>query len=363
MTGTASPATGADTATSQTHLCPVDLLGTGLELHTTPLDASITLDESWAPYVQTDLTVAMPDSATLAVIDPRADQSLSVSPGYAGYVAEQSYGLWLREATPDWRGGTVRLVGQSAECLAQDVSLLTTIGTYSATSNVVDVVDDILDTTVPGFSPVLSGFPAGTLGAAMDVAAGSDVWDVVTDLVDRVGGWVYAAAQQAFVFTTRPTTTGTPVLELFTGDGGTVTDMDETTSREGDWASRVLVESTWTDAGGTEHVVRGWAAVSGITLHKTLKVDRDQPTTQAKNATAATAILRRAWARGRSMTIEAVAAYWLKPMDTVRVTRPNGVVTDELVSRITFRPTQGTMTVVTRAPDPTLTITTGGSGS
>jgi hypothetical protein len=74
----------------------------------------------------------------------------------------------------------------------------------------------------------------------------------------------------------------------------------------------------------------------------------------------AASLLRRCLAKGRGIDLSAIAAYWLRPTQTVTVQLPIGPQERHLVRAVEFSLHEGTMQVSTKNPDTVSTISTGG---
>jgi hypothetical protein len=147
----------------------------------------------------------------------------------------------------------------------------------------------------------------------------------------------------------------TPDHVLSYGDQGTVVSPSSSLDRNA-WANYVRVRYRWRDSSGADKVIVATSYVSGGPYRITgpsgrriLEVERTGATTQAEANAVARSILNRALARGDSLTVQAVAAYWLRPGHTVDVQLPTGVVR-HLVARVSFDLLAGMMTVETRQP-------------
>ena len=134
-------------------------------------------------------------------------------------------------------------------------------------------------------------------------------------------------------------------------------------ARDEDWANQVILRYKWTDAGGADHRIIGsrrvtsgpYAAVAP-NIRAYLE-DRDTPTTQAEADAAAAALVARTVTRGRALRIATIAAYWVRPGDTVGpITLPTGDPETHLVAAVAFNLRTGLMNLATRLPDNTGTI-------
>lgn len=99
------------------------LEGAGIDLGR--VDGAARMDESWAPHVQADLTIAQPDEATLLLLDARDDRRIRLdsSATYPGsFIADRarSFDLGLRDSKLEHGAGALRLTLASDEALLMD---------------------------------------------------------------------------------------------------------------------------------------------------------------------------------------------------------------------------------------------------
>ncbi|UOE43748.1 hypothetical protein [Agromyces larvae] len=117
------------------------------------VEGQATLDESWAPHVQAELTIALPDEATLEDLDPRSAHRVTIAasatyPGSFIPDRSRSFDLGLRDRVIDHERAEVRLSLASDEALLMDDVLTDDEPDYSATLNQASlrtIVDGMLD--------------------------------------------------------------------------------------------------------------------------------------------------------------------------------------------------------------------------
>lgn len=332
-------------------------------------DLSITFSEDWAPYVQADLTAALPEEDALDQIDPRKNTRLLIRVGYT-YPNNTTEvfplaDLGIRERPVKRPDGTLTLDAGSDEYRAQDYKAMYWAGMERAGLN--ESVRWLAGFAVGPETPrVASDFPAKTGAAALaelEVSLGDDYWGLMEDAATRTGKRVYCDEFRTWRITSRPETAGKVSHDLAVGENGTIMLSQSTLSRE-PWYNAVCLQYRWTDAERVEHVVIGRALVQSGEFsvsdvgHKVHYEEITRPINQAAADAAAAAKLRNLVTRGRSLELEAAAAYWLRPGATVRVTLPTGPPGLHLVQSVTFKPLDGRMRVSTRQPL-NVTITNG----
>jgi hypothetical protein len=194
-------------------------------------------------------------------------------------------------------------------------------------------------------------------GPAVAVDKVEDRWQALVDLADRINAQVYDDGLRRWHLDPVPVVlAGTPDLAVTVGTGGTVLVAEEGIERD-TWHNYVLLVYRWRNAAGVDQQVVATAYVSGGALgvlgdagRRIYREQRNVATTQAEANLAAAAVLARVYSRGATLTIRAVAAYWLRPGHTVDVTLPDGQTRRRLVARVSFDVTAGTMDVSTRLP-------------
>ncbi|QDZ14759.1 hypothetical protein [Humibacter ginsenosidimutans] len=115
---------------------------------------SVTLDEAWAPYAKSDLTIALPNAATLTALDPRGDARVTISAARStlsggAFVAQSSrtFNLSVRSLSIDHNEDTVELTLASDEALLQSYGLISTTPDTSALAHqtsVRSIVNEVL---------------------------------------------------------------------------------------------------------------------------------------------------------------------------------------------------------------------------
>lgn len=141
--------------TESTHTYTATLLGSpnrALSIR----GGGIDLDESRAPHVTADLTIALPVAGTLAALDtrmsppPRVQIVATSRTGQAATVT-RTFNLTLRDRDVDHRGGTVQLRLASDEALLEDYAPLADDGSlYANPASLRGVINKVLTRAVPG---------------------------------------------------------------------------------------------------------------------------------------------------------------------------------------------------------------------
>lgn len=315
-------------------------------------------DESHSPRVVVNLDARVPtDPALLARIDPRTGARLELDLGYVrpgGALDVHTIANLVLRSRPVARPDDVMaLEAHSDESLVIDNAPCD--GAAFSAASTTAAITAALVLALPGTAPTITA----SAGPAVAQGPYTDRWDLIVDLADRIGARVYDDGLRTWHIDPAPVL-GTPNLDIAVGATGTIVSSAAQMGRE-EWANQVLLVYSWRDTSDVDHTIKSvrrittgaYAAVAGNT--KTLRVDREVATTQTEANAAAAALVARTVTRGRSLTVTAVSAYWLRPGDTVNVTLPTGPTEQHLVVSVVFDDS-GLMTVVTRLPDNTGTI-------
>jgi hypothetical protein len=352
MTDTAPylPATEALVKTDHEQRAALELSDGTTTWTTTLLSGDITLDEAWSPRAQLAGIIATSFTpAELAAIDPRKNTvRCTVAAGYVhpdGTVDMHPLLTGhLRDRTARRRGNTVQLEAASDEALAQDAGWLST-DTFKTFTGVTEALEWFASyatgTAVTIDSSVGTGHRAD-LTSAIPTKPGGEVWEFMSDLAMAANVRLFVDADGSWKIRAKVTEASTTdITDLSTG-----ADSEDTLSRNGYYSAAVL-RWEWRDASDVERVI---TARYGTLPGKVYTETFETAITQAAADTAAQNAVRGLSTRGDSYTCNDVAAYWLRPGDTVRVTLADGTEVDHIAKQIVFHVTSGTMTVTTRQP-------------
>jgi hypothetical protein len=323
---------------------------------------TVTLDEGWSPLAQVQLVIAAPKSADyLDQLDGRKGVRLLVDAGYVypGGSTElhRLADVRLRERVVTRPVDDGQLVGVGDELRLQEDTYLTAQGSIAATTTVPTAITQLVTSLVPGATVVVDTLYAEPIGYELTRPAGVDVWRLVEQLANAANLWVYVDELRRWRIADRATLVAKSSLIATTGYAdSTLTRTEAGLSASDDWANAVLVTF---DDGTTAYaqVVSGPLAVSEVP-RKVLRVDGGKVPAGGPRQAIADSLCERAVSRGNSLTIEAPAAYWIRPGQTISVQLPTGPPRRELVARVAYALHNGRMTITTRQPDGS-TITTG----
>lgn len=333
-----------------------------------PLDLEggrLSYDETRSPRVEAVVDVTVPtDAALLGRIDARTGARLEVDCGYVRPGGVQDVHnlayLGLRSRKVPRPGDVMQLVGRSDEALVIDSG--PDVGAAVTGSSVVDAMDKLIWQIDPLANISVTSSP----GPAVAAEVYEDRWDYLAALADRIGAQVYHDGKAIWNIAPVPVITA-PAYALSVGDGGTITESDAGLGRDGDsessaWANVVYLVHEWVDGSNVPRKIVSkrriqsgpYAAVQGNT--KVLEIKRSSSISQANADAAAAALVARTVTRGRTFTVTAPSAYWLRPGHTITVTLPTGPTESHLVVSVEFDLKSGLMNITTRLPDNTGTI-------
>lgn len=348
---------------------PIAVDGDGLQ---------VTFSEDWSPYVQATIKSVVPfNAAQLDALDARKLCRLTIEAGYRYLDLTEDLqplaDLMLNDRQVRRPGNTMDLDASSDETRAQDRKR-TDRSEVPVFTGVNGVIGWAAGWAMYPETPVLSTTVGSTFGADrikdLDLEIGSDWWSLIADVANRCGLWVFSDETRKWKIRTRADV-DTPTLHLTVGQGGTILLSDSGLNRD-DWANYVIIQYKFTQKKPTtedpkatvDKTIYGRARVTsgpfsvdsvGYKMHyETREVGVDQ----AAANHAAESVLKNLSTRGRSLSLEAAAAYWLRPGHTITVQLVTGAVQTVLVSSVAFNPVRGVMSIKTRYPE-TGTITQG----
>lgn len=88
------------------------------------IGGSVTMDETWSPYIQGTLTIPMPSGSVLADLDPRANRRVTVTAtakdAAGSTLTTRTWDLSLRQVNVNYEDATVSLTLASDEAIVQD---------------------------------------------------------------------------------------------------------------------------------------------------------------------------------------------------------------------------------------------------
>lgn len=329
---------------------PLEIDGDSLEL---------TLSEDWAPYAQARGTFLIPDA--LESLDPRLNARLEIDLGYVYPDGTRDVhtvaNLGIRTRPVRRPDNVLELDAGSAEYRAQDYRAMWWAGMERRGIN--EAVRWLAGYAEHPDTPRVSSVFGANYGAAalaeIEVDLGSDYWSLMDDAAARTGVRVWCDELGVWQIGRRVEAVGAVRHELTVGEGGTIVTSDAGLDRE-EWANGVCLRYRWIDAANNERIVYGRAQLASGPFatnavgHKVHFEEISRPVSLAAANAAAAAKLRILSTRGRSLSLTAAAAYWLRPGQTVRVALPTGTSDLHIVQSVTFRPGLGLMDVTTRQP-------------
>jgi len=325
-------------------------------------EATVTLDEGWAPFVQVDLTCRITDLAAMYRLDPTA------SPVRVTVDLEAAYAdsLPLADLSRMWAGKTLGQIVPPGPTLADLSALLVrpfepggtlrpptrlsldlslrhrSISSDSATVLLRLAGDEAVlqDWAYLGSAPLDTGlrsvrrlaeYVLGQVGRQLEVdqladgavAPDAAIWDPGKSAWDFASGPVQAADLRLWCgadglwHLTKANAVGStarPVTRL-----SAFTEHDDTSTMDGDWYDAVVIKYTWQDAEGNSQTRYDSAAVKGYRKVRTLDLSSRYP-----GPGGARAVLMRQIGRARDVPVTAVSDYSCIPGNRIVITPPTG---------------------------------------
>lgn len=332
---------------------------------------SITYAEDWSPHIQSAMTTAVPTVAQLDLLDPRLNCRVQIDAGYRYPDGVEDLkplcNLGLRTRHVGRPANQVNLTASSDEARAQDRRRVEDYGPFTTFTGINELVQFFADYAVyPQTAEVITSYPAdGGYWAIYGITApvGTPMWDVIADAAARAGVWVHCTSDRKWRIRPRATIAATPQHVLEVGTNGTIITSDAALERV-EFANQSIIEYSWTDAAGDDHTVYGRARITSgpysvdVVGYVVDHITINRAATQAQADAAAASRVGNLVTRGRSLSLEAHAAYWLRPGHTISVKLPTGSAELHLIKSIRFEPLAGKMQIETRQPLD-VTITTG----
>jgi len=349
--------------------------------------AVITLDESWAPYAQATLDIAIPDSETLEALDPRIDVRIqlyltldygtseplaTLTDQYGGTdtiagLTTAWGGLFLYEITAQYykpfnnfgvRDGVRRVFDltlrsrriehgtskvtlelSSDEALLQDYALVATSSQTASSSSVRSTVENVLALIGRKLRP-------GTLDDTYDTDAGiwepgQTGWDYLQPIVQSAGFRLYCDEKRNwYLVEDQAEVPGSITLSAT----GTLTRGDDVISRDSeDWYDAVVCKYEYVDGTGNTIIEYDDASTTGFSKVLTLTFDTAKP-----SAGQAARILQRAQGRGRVNDVTAISDYRATPGITASISLPDTDTQIGNVSAVTWNFPDDEMDIKTR---------------
>lgn len=350
------------------------------------ISASITLDESWSPYVQGTITCPIPENAILDTIDPRdrvhirlyvqqvfgesetiahlttlftGSTIASMTAAYTGKYLFELSALWftpwnsfgvrastrrdlyvsLRRRSIDHVSATMQLDFSSDEAYLQDYALTTPYAYAPGITSVRSAVIDAL-ARIGGF--LQAGTADGTIEAnASTWNPGQSAWSYLEPLIQRAKLRLFCDEKGRFFLVNDTYVADGQTTLTYTGTITSATDDIDRDSR--DYFDGVIIKYTWTDALGATQYAYDAATTGDYSKVVTLEYDTVYP-----GAGAAQQVLNRALSRGHVQGISAISDYSVSPSQSVMLTLPNTDTQTGFVKAVSWTYPDDEMRVDTR---------------
>lgn len=373
---------------------------TVLDLH--PVSATVTLDESWSPYVRATLVCPIPPANdipynpdVLASIDPRPSPPKRVSVRLAGTDTDSRTladltviyaGKTLADLTTQFAGGTLadltalfgdQFNGTTTPYLStertMDLMLRTRNLDYVAGTMTLELVSDELalqdiyriETATGTFLPpvttslqTLVSWGLSFLGAVLQpgwsdaqVPSSANLWDLGDSLWDFLDASIRANNLRLWCDERRrwyltPTLTGASGAAVVRA----LTRMDDSLSRNDPaYGDAVAMVFEYVDGAGVRQRSYRYDWVPGTAFPKMVVQQFNSPDPDPLGTAGGPYWLRqRSMTRGRVVALDAVSDYSVTPGQALTLTTTVTTVTGTMLSAVTWSLPQDTMTIRTR---------------
>lgn len=331
--------------------------------------ASVTFDEDWSPHAQATITGPAPTAEQIEALDARGRVKVKLT---AGYLPELARADVQELATLNLRGRPIsrpdnkmNLSLQGDELYAQDNKHTGRTAVVPDRTGIAECIQWLLGRALVSFQRTYAvGIPAAYRPDLLEdlvIEPGDSWFDAALDVADRAGVRVWCNPAGVWQIDVKPAYTDS-VHDVVEGGAGTLLEYQATLERE-PWYNSVLLDYQFTKD-GTNRRILGTARVSAGPLGtvdagaKVYVESRRWAVSQASANAAAANLCAALATRGRSLELEAISAYWIRPGRTIIVSNGNGPRERWIVSRVTFNFPAGRMSLKCRQPG-NITITSG----
>jgi hypothetical protein len=309
---------------------------------------------AWAPYAQASVTVKTPRTAAeRTVLDGRLRTYVGIELGYAlsgsSVSMNEAVRLRIQDVDEDVLAGTMTLTLQGREMEAQGADWVEGWNGAFPTTGIREAIEWILGRSQNG--SVVIDNPGTGLGYRPDLVAGAswaggtDLWSIASGIASSASLKLWHDGGSTWKMLPRYNTTGDVYATMLrTGKTGTITSINRSLSRT-PWVNRVILnyENGVQGYASITYGTYGWTTVGFKSYTQSAKGFPDKSSADA----AARAMLATLSARGYSYTIQAAAAYWIRPGMTVPVKTGRGPYEKQIVESVKFDPLSGLMTIDT----------------
>lgn len=349
------------------------------------ISCDVEFDEYRSPYWQADVQIVLPDQALLAKLDPRLRVTCTVKAGYRypdgvtdlqtigiGHLAERTanapddtvdlkfggkeflYDTWSALSDAEWGAGIADTLWDNQTIARVAVGrCLEVCGAVSSPSSLDPTWDyaGAMETQKWAPAPPDEPWAPGRGDAALRAAE---------DIAGRIGGWFRADELGTWRLTPRPQAYGPIQHYLRGGVDGTVIAIAAELSRV-KWANAVAVHYAWTPISPTDkQEANGYAKVTTGPYQEsqvgrvTRSIELPWRASDANAADRARNALTSVFGSGFAYQVEAVAAYWLRPTDTIALDLGGYAPQPQLAlaTNVRFDLTNGRMAITTRQIEP-----------
>jgi hypothetical protein len=339
----------------------------GIDLIDAKFD-TLSIDRLRVPFIDATITMPHPGDEVLARLDPRVSddvilyynvqhyQTTGLGPvdEYASHApatgVENGRGkLWLRSIDEDLVKETITLRATSGEVRFEDKKRISDFPLDTGATTVaelwnyalVDVGEAAAYQFIDGYA--LAAIPAGDRRMWMQGESASQLFETemlattqpIRSYCNDVG---YFSVRQ---FTQPPGYSGALVIDLASGDSGTIVEASASRSRDDGWADATLVKATFDDANGDPQTQYQRYPANGDNRAGQV-VDMSRP---IYSSLIAQNLTREAERLGRTVRITALADFRCRPGRRIDVELATGRTFTLDADRVTYRIREGLMEI------------------
>lgn len=303
---------------------------------------TVTLDESWSPYIQATLTCAAPPAAVLAALDPRQNPAprviLTMVQWFLDATPARSFTADLGVRSTRTVDGELTLTLASDEALAQDAALVIDLGAtiFVSLTHLVDMFLAFIDAELAPSSDA-------PLNVVHRLAPGMEIWGTLEPFLQQSGLRLYADENR--VWRMVPADASSTDLVRLGVDAVVAGPIEDTIDRDEDlWCDGVVIRYRWRDGAGVEQQADDVAtAIYPPTKVKVLEYDAPYP-----GRGAAQHVLTRAQARGHQLDAPAVNNYLARPGKQFVTPLADGTLQGGHIRSVTWSIDDDRMTITPR---------------
>lgn len=302
---------------------------------------SFDFDEAWSPSVSLSATAVRPEDPR--ILDPRKGVRIVLELGYkyTGGDLDQHKVADLILSSWTSQGESIQITAVDDSRRLLEWVPLTGTTTYAVGTSILSIITSQLSSAL-GVLTVVDTRNQVTLAEPLTVGPSTNLAGLVSSLADQADVWLRCDALRVWRITDRPRAIGQSVVQVTTGSTGITTEVEDGMSRT-DWANAVSLEFDNGQFAFASYTAGEMGTSSVGIVADTFRISAPWPGTPAATQ-AAYSRLARSFTRGDAQALTALAAWWVRPGDTITTPEAERVI----VSSIKFTFPDSLMIIQTR---------------